>query len=196
MKKALLVIDVQNDFCPGGSLAVKGGDEIISPINEELKEGDYSLVVFTMDSHPPDHVSFAKRHGVEPFTVLPNKRSVWPEHCVVGTSGCELHSGLSIPASAIIVKKGEKRDIDAYSCFFEEDGKKSTELYDVFKENNITDVTICGLAFDVCVKYSAIDSSKLGYKTSVLRKATRIIDPNNEEKVREELRENGVELIE
>jgi nicotinamidase/pyrazinamidase len=177
---ALIVIDVQNDFCPGGALAVTGGDEIISRINGLM--GDFATVVLTQDWHPADHASFAANHdGAEPFslTQMPyGPQVLWPTHCVQGTKGAEFHKNLRTDPAQLIVRKGFRAGIDSYSAFFENDQTTPTGLEGYLRNRGVTSVTLVGLATDYCVAYSALDAARLGFKATVLEGACRAIDLN------------------
>ena len=174
----LLVIDVQNDFCPGGSLAVNGGDEIVPLINKLAIE--YAHVVLTQDWHPQGHSSFASQHaGRAPFTQIEmpyGPQTLWPDHCIIGSSGAEFHKGLNLPHAELIIRKGFRQAIDSYSAFFENDHKTPTGLGGYLKERGFTHITCVGLAFDYCVRYSAEDAIKLGFHVDVIEAATRAID--------------------
>ena len=177
MTKALIVIDVQNDFCPGGALAVPGGDEIVPLINDKM--GDFDAVILTQDWHPKGHSSFASSHaGKAPFdtTVMPYGAQVlWPDHCVQGTEGAAFHSGLRRDAD-MIIRKGYRSQIDSYSAFFENDQTTPTGLKGYLNERGINDLTIVGLATDFCVAFSAIDAARLGFKVQVDPTSCRAID--------------------
>jgi nicotinamidase/pyrazinamidase len=177
---ALIVIDVQNDFCPGGALAVAGGDEIISPINGLMK--DFATIVLTQDWHPEDHASFAANHpGAAPFslTTMPyGPQVLWPTHCVQGTKGAEFHADLRTDPAQLIVRKGFRPEIDSYSAFFENDHHTPTGLEGYLRSRGVTEVTLVGLATDYCVAYSALDAARLGFKATVLERACRAIDLN------------------
>lgn len=177
---ALIVIDVQNDFCPGGALAVAGGDEIISRINGLM--GDFATVVLTQDWHPANHASFAANHpGATPFslTQMPyGPQVLWPTHCVQGTKGAEFHADLRTDPAQLIVRKGFRSGIDSYSAFFENDRTTATGLEGYLKNRGVTSVTLVGLATDYCVAYSALDAARLGFKATVLEGAARAIDLN------------------
>jgi nicotinamidase/pyrazinamidase len=175
--EAILVIDVQNDFCPGGALAVTGGDEIVAPINALVPE--YAVRVFTQDWHPADHLSFASQHGVEPMTTteMPYGTQVlWPDHCVVGSDGAAFHPGLRTDAADLIIRKGFRREIDSYSAFFENDRTTPTGLDGYLKSRGVDAITMVGLATDFCVNYSAVDAAKLGFKVTVIESLCRAID--------------------
>jgi nicotinamidase/pyrazinamidase len=174
----LLVIDVQNCFTPGGSLAVKEGDQIIPLINRLA--GGFEHVVLTQDWHTPDHVSFASSHaGKKPFetTQLPYGTQVlWPDHCVQGTPGADLHKDLRIPHAELIIRKGYRKHVDSYSAFYEADGKTPTGLAGYLKDRGLTQVYLVGLATDFCVAWSAIDARKAGFGALVIEDACRGID--------------------
>ena len=198
MNTALLVIDVQNDFCPAGALEVSGGDEIISNINQEMKK--YDCVVLTQDWHPKGHSSFAMSHeGKKPLDVIQmpyGDQVLWPEHCVQGSMGAEFHCQLDVDQANAVIRKGLNPLIDSYSAFFENDRKTATGLDGYFKSLGIEKINLVGLATDFCVNYSAQDAAKLGYKVSVFEGMCRAIDLNGSlELARTEMRDCGVELI-
>jgi nicotinamidase/pyrazinamidase len=198
MKTALLVIDVQNDFCPAGALEVAGGNTIIADINQEMKK--YDCVVLTQDWHPKGHSSFATSHdGKEPFDVIEmpyGDQVLWPEHCVQGSDGANFHFKLDLHRANAIIRKGTNPQIDSYSAFFENDRITATGLDGYFKSLGIEKINLVGLATDFCVNYSAQDAAKLGYKVSVFEKMCRSIDINGSLALaRTEMRECGVELI-
>jgi nicotinamidase/pyrazinamidase len=174
----LLIIDVQNDFCPSGLLAVKGGDDIIPLINTLAHEHEH--VVLTQDWHPADHSSFASQHkGASPFTQIEmtyRPQTLWPDHCVIGTPGAEFHKTLDVPNAELIIRKGFRREVDSYSAFFENDHKTPTGLGGYLKERGFHHITCVGLAFDYCVRYSAEDAKALGFEVEVIEAATRAID--------------------
>jgi nicotinamidase/pyrazinamidase len=174
----LLVIDVQNDFCPGGRLAVPGGDEVVPLINRLAH--NFRHVVLTQDWHPAGHLSFASSHpGKEPFTQIEmpyGPQTLWPDHCIQSNEGAAFHAKLDIPRAELIVRKGFRREIDSYSAFFENDHKTPTGLGGYLRERGFTKVVCVGLAFDYCVRYSAEDAKALGFETEVIAAATRAID--------------------
>lgn len=180
--KALLVIDVQNDFCKGGSLEVSGGDEIISSINSMMKE--YDIVVATKDWHPENHSSFQKN----------SPEGVWPNHCVKGTKGAELHPELDSEGLDFVFTKGSNPLVDSYSGFFENDKKTSTGLGEFLLAKGVSEVTVVGLALDYCVKFTAMDALKFNLKTEVVVSATRAVNisPNDGKNAIEEMKELGV----
>lgn len=176
---ALIVIDVQNDFCPGGALAVSGGDEIIPGINALMD--DVPAVVLTQDWHPEGHSSFASQHpGKAPLDLIEapyGPQVLWPDHCIQGTPGAEFHPALRQDAD-LILRKGFRRPIDSYSAFFENDHKTATGLTGYLRTRGITDLTFVGLALDFCVAWSAIDARAEGFNVTVRRDLTRAIDAN------------------
>ena len=198
MKTALLVIDVQNDFCPAGALEVAGGNEIIPYINEEMVK--YDCVVLTQDWHPKGHSSFATSHeGKNPLELIKmpyGNQVLWPDHCVQGSKGAEFHPDLNIEQANAIIRKGSNPFIDSYSAFFENDRKTPTGLDGYFKSLEIENINLVGLATDFCVNYSAQDAANLGYKVSVLEKMCRAIDLNGSlAAAKSEMQDCGVEFI-
>jgi len=175
---ALIVVDVQNCFLPGGSLAVKDGDKVIPVINSLAK--GFENVVMTQDWHTPGHVSFASSHaGKKPFEVvrLPyGDQVLWPDHCVQGTESAELSKDLKIPHAQIVIRKGFHKDVDSYSAFLEADKKTNTGLASYLKERGITTIFVTGLATDFCVAWSAIDGRQAGLNVYVVEDACRGID--------------------
>jgi nicotinamidase/pyrazinamidase len=176
--KALVVIDVQNDFCPGGALAVKDGDEIVPLVNHLIASHDH--VILTQDWHPSGHSSFASSHaGKQAFETIEaayGSQTLWPDHCVQGTVGADFHSGVEWTKAELVIRKGFRAAIDSYSAFFENDRATPTGLGGYLKERGIGDVVLCGLATDFCVAYSALDAVKLGLHVSVVMAACRAID--------------------
>ncbi|MEX0317793.1 MAG: bifunctional nicotinamidase/pyrazinamidase [Ruegeria sp.] len=177
MTHALLVIDVQNDFCPGGALAVPGGDEVVPLINARMAEFD--SVILTQDWHPAGHSSFASSHaGKAPFelTEMPyGPQVLWPDHCVQSTEGAAFHPNLRTDAD-LILRKGFRTAIDSYSAFFENDHTTPTGLEGYLRTRGIDTLTVAGLATDFCVHYSAVDAAKLGFDVTVRMEACRAID--------------------
>ena len=177
---ALLVIDVQNCFLPGGSLAVKDGDQVIPIINKIAKS--FFNVVMTQDWHTEGHVSFASSHsGKKPFETIDlsyGKQVLWPDHCVQGTDGASLSKDLSVPQAALVIRKGFHKNVDSYSAFEEADRKTSTGLSAYLKARGIDTVFVTGLATDFCVAWTALDARKLGFNVYVIEDATRAIDLN------------------
>jgi nicotinamidase/pyrazinamidase len=178
--KALVVIDMQYDFCPGGALAVGGGDEIITVINRLITGHDH--VVMTQDWHPAGHSSFASSHPDKaPFEMIDmpyGPQTLWPDHCIQGTRGAEFHEGLEWTKAELLIRKGFRADIDSYSAFYENDHSTPTGLGGYLRERGITEVALCGLATDFCVAFSAIDAVKHGLATTVILDACRGIDLN------------------
>src|SRR5215467_7773050 len=174
----LLVIDVQNDFCPGGALAVPRGDEVVPIINRLASR--FINVVLTQDWHPSDHLSFASAHpGRKPFEIVTaayGPQVLWPDHCVQGTRGAAFHPSLTIPHAALVLRKGMRRTIDSYSAFYENDRKTPTGLVGYLRERNLTHIFLAGLAFDFCVRYSAEDAARAGFNAVVIEDACRGID--------------------
>src|SRR6266702_3502696 len=175
---ALLVIDVQNCFLPGGSLAVKEGEQVVPVINKIAK--GFANVVMTQDWHTPGHISFASVHsGKKPFETVDlayGKQVLWPDHCVQGTDGAALSKDLSIPQTGLVIRKGFHRDVDSYSAFTEADGKTTTGLAAYLKARKVKRVFVAGLATDFCVAWTAIDARKAGFETYVIEDACRGID--------------------
>lgn len=176
--EALVVIDVQNDFCPGGALAVAGGDAIVPGINA-LMEG-FAAVILTQDWHPAGHSSFASSHpGRAAFDVTAmayGPQVLWPDHCVQGTPGAAFHPGLDTTRADLVLRKGFRAGVDSYSAFFENDRRTPTGLAGYLRERGIGRVTLVGLATDFCVSYSALDGARLGFAVTVREDLTRAID--------------------
>lgn len=176
--EAIIVIDVQKDFCPGGALAVSGGDEILAPINAVVPE--FPVRVFTQDWHPSNHLSFASQHdGRDPFTTteMPYGTQVlWPDHCIIGSDGAAFHPRLDVRPADLIIRKGFRREIDSYSAFFENDHATPTGLDGYLKSRGVEAVTLVGLATDYCVNFSAVDAAKLGFRVTVIESHCRAID--------------------
>jgi nicotinamidase/pyrazinamidase len=176
----LLVIDVQNDFCPGGALAVADGDAVIEPIHRVTQH--FQHIILTQDWHTSDHNSFASAHsGKKPFEQIEldyGPQTLWPDHCVQGTRGADFHPALQLTRAELILRKGFRRTIDSYSAFFENDRTTATGLAGYLRERGLTRVFLAGLAYDYCVGYSALDARRLGLPAIVLRDACRAIDLN------------------
>ena len=182
MKKALIVVDVQNDFCPGGSLAVAGGDDIIPVINSI--SGEFDALYFTLDYHSINHCSFVGNGGE------------WPEHCVAGTRGAQFHDSLlRCQPGATYISKGAYPDIDSYSAFWDNEKKYQTPLADALRHGGIMDVYICGLATDYCVKFTAMDAIGEGFSTTVILNACRGVDPKTTTLAITEMKAAGVKII-
>jgi nicotinamidase/pyrazinamidase len=176
----LLVIDVQNDFLPGGALAVPRGDEVIAVINSVARK--FENVILTQDWHPPQHISFASSHpGKSPFETIElpyGPQVLWPPHCVQGTHGAAFAASLDISHAQAVIRKGHRSDTDSYSAFVEADRKARTGLASLLRELGVTTVYCCGLATDFCVAWSALDAREAGFETFVIADACRAIDQN------------------
>ncbi|MFT3688071.1 bifunctional nicotinamidase/pyrazinamidase [Paenirhodobacter sp.] len=196
--EALIVIDIQNDFCPGGALAVAGGDEIIPRVNALMQE--FPVTVLTQDWHPEEHSSFAALHDAAPFSTIQmpyGPQTLWPVHCVWGSEGAAFHPKLSVDPADLILRKGFRPEVDSYSAFFENDHLTPTGLTGYLRERGITDLAFVGLAHDFCVAWSAIDAAKLGFRVKVLEGACRAIDLNGSlAAARDAMRAAGVVLAE
>ncbi|MGP9788728.1 bifunctional nicotinamidase/pyrazinamidase [Roseinatronobacter sp. NSM] len=198
MTHALIVIDMQNDFCPGGALAVADGDAIVAGINAEMARA--GAVILTQDWHPAGHSSFASQHqGRAPLetVLLPYGAQVlWPDHCVQATMGAQFHPDLNTERADMILRKGFRPDIDSYSAFFENDQTTPTGLDGYLRTRGITDLDFVGLATDFCVAWSALDAARLGYRVRVLTELCRGIDVNGSmARTYEDLRAAGVALV-
>ena len=194
----LLVIDLQNDFCPGGALAVADGDAIIDPIHRVAAKFDH--IVITQDWHPAGHSSFASAHaGKKPFEQIElsyGTQTLWPDHCVQDSKGAEFHPALQLPQAELILRKGFRPQIDSYSAFLENDRVTPTGLAGYLRERNLTRIFLAGLAYDFCVGYSALDARRLGLPVAVIRDACRAIDLNGSvAKIEAEFAQAGVMLI-
>lgn len=174
----LLVIDLQNDFCPGGSLAVSECDHIISIINHLSRKFEH--VILTQDWHPEGHISFASSHpGSQPYQTIQatyGPQTLWPDHCQQHSQGAQLHRELDIPHAELILRKGFRREIDSYSAFLENDHKTPTGLAGYLRERGLNRLFLCGLAYDFCVRFSAIDGANLGFECLVIEDATRPVN--------------------
>jgi nicotinamidase/pyrazinamidase len=194
---ALIIIDVQYDFLPGGALAVEHGNEIVQTINE--LQSSYDLVVATQDWHPKGHKSFYNSHpGKTPFEVISLNgldQVLWPEHCVQGTKGAELVPELSTNAIEAIFRKGMDKEIDSYSGFFDNGRKKSTGMADYLKGRGVTEIAVCGVAADYCVYYTANDALDLGFKASIIERASKAIDVERYESVKSDFQKKGGVVI-
>ena len=194
----LIVIDVQNDFCPGGALAVPGGDEVVPLI---VRVADrFEHILLTQDWHTPDHYSFASAHaGKKPYEQIElsyGAQTLWPDHCVQGTAGASFHSGLKLTRAELVLRKGFHRTIDSYSAFFENDHATATGLGGYLKERGFARVFLAGLAYDFCVGYSALDAWRLGFEAMVLKDACRAIDLNGSAAAMDgELAKTGVQVM-
>lgn len=196
---ALILVDLQNDFMPGGALAVPEGDRVVAPVNDLM--GRYDYVVATQDWHPANHGSFAASHaGRRPGEVIDlngRPQILWPAHCVQGTPGAELHRELDAGRIARIFRKGTDPAIDSYSGFFDNGHKKATGLGDDLKRRGVTDVFICGLATDYCVKFTVLDAVGLGFRTHLIEDACRGVElqPGDVERAIDEMKAAGVRIV-
>ncbi len=195
--KALIVIDVQNDFCPGGALAVPDGDQIVHGINAMMS--DFDAVVLTQDWHPAGHSSFASSHDAAPMTTIEmpyGTQVLWPDHCIQGSSGGAFHVDLESDRADLIVRKGFNPAIDSYSAFFENDKTTPTGLEGYLKTRGIDDLTMVGLATDFCVNYSAVDAANLGFNVTVRTDLCRAIDfAGSLDQAIEGMKQAGVKLV-
>jgi len=194
--QALLVIDVQNDFCPGGALAVTEGDEVVAPINAMMERFD--TVILTQDWHPKGHSSFASSHpGHAPFDTMEmyyGQQVMWPDHCVQGSKGAEFHPKLRTDGD-LIIRKGFRPEVDSYSAFFENDQTTPTGLEGYLRTRGISDLTLVGLATDFCVAFSALDARRLGFSVEVELAACRAIDLDGSLATQlENMRQKGVKI--
>ena len=195
----LIVIDVQNDFCPGGALAVADGDAVIEVIHRIAQRFEH--VVLTQDWHPANHTSFASSHaGKQPYEEIElsyGPQTLWPVHCVQGAKGAEFHPALALPAAELILRKGLDARIDSYSAFFENDRRTPTGLAGYLEERGLTRVFLAGLAYDYCVGYSALDARRLGLAAFVVRDGCRAIDLGGSvTRMEAEFERAGVQVIE
>jgi nicotinamidase/pyrazinamidase len=195
---ALLVIDLQNDFCPGGALAVEDGDAIVPIINTLAAKFDH--VILTQDWHPTQHISFATTHpSKKPFETIEvpyGPQTLWPDHCLQHTEGSALHPALAIPHAELIIRKGFRRHIDSYSAFLENDHTTPTGLGGYLRERGLQRLFLCGLAYDFCVRHSAIDGKALGFETIVIEDATRPVNlPNSVEETNMALAHNQIRRL-
>ena len=203
-KAVLILVDIQPDFLPGGSLAVEEADRILEPVARLMREGPFRLQVATQDWHPEDHVSFASQHpGREPMEVIElhgHDQTLWPDHCVEGTPGAELHPDLPWERVEAVIRKGTSRQADSYSGFrnnWNPEGERPpTGLAGYLRERGIEEVYICGLARDVCVRWTAEDAAAEGFVTRILWELTRSVDPSGDDELREELESQGIEIVE
>jgi nicotinamidase/pyrazinamidase len=199
--KALLLIDIQNGFCPGGNLAVPDGDKVVPIANRLIASDRYDLIVASQDWHPEGHGSFASSHeGKQPFELheLSGKpQMMWPDHCVQGTKDAELHPELRVPEIDVIFQKGEKHHVDSYSAFRDNDQDAITGLADYLKEQGVTELDLCGLATDYCVKFSALDALEMlpGVKLRFIEDASRGITPEGVATAIKEMRESGIDIV-
>lgn len=195
---ALIVIDVQNDFCPGGALAVPDGDKIVEPINALMP--NFDAVILTQDWHPGKHSSFASQHaGKAPYDMVDmpyGPQVLWPDHCVQGTKGAAFHAGLNSDVADLIIRKGFRSAIDSYSAFYENDHETPTGLEGYLRTRGISNLTLVGLATDFCVNFSAVDAANLGFDVTVDLSLCRAIDLNGSlQAALDGMEQAGVKLI-
>ena len=199
--KALLLVDIQNGFCPGGNLAVPGGDEVVDAANALIDSGRYGLVVASQDWHPPGHGSFASSHpGKRPFEMgeLGGKpQMMWPDHCVQGTEDAQLHPGLRLGAIGHVQRKGQDPMVDSYSAFRDNDGGSVTGLHLFLRDQGVTELDVCGLATDYCVRFTAEDAVDFlpGVTVRFIRDASRGITPEGVEEAVSAMRAKGVIVV-
>ncbi len=197
MKSALIIIDMQNDFCTGGALAVKDGETIIEPIN--AVQEDFDTIILTQDWHPKDHSSFASNHNAEVYSNTEmdyGSQILWPDHCIQGSEGAKFPRNLNTDKCDLILRKGCNPKIDSYSAFFENDKNTTTGLEGYLLKKEINQIYLCGLAFDYCVFYSAIDGKNLGFDVFVFQDLTKAIDIKNSKKIaKKTMNKTGIKLV-
>jgi nicotinamidase/pyrazinamidase len=201
MSKALILVDIQNDFMPGGPLAVPEGDQVVPVANRLIQSDDDQVIAATQDWHPADHGSFASQHpGKNPGDVIDLhglQQTLWPDHCIQGTPGAEFHPDLDTGRIDHVFVKGADRDVDSYSGFFDNGKRHDTGLHDYLQRRGVNEVHIVGLATDVCVKATALHAAELGYDTIVHHAGIRAVNlqPGDGEKSIQEMRDAGVRFI-
>lgn len=196
--RALLIVDVQNDFCPGGTLAVPNGDEIVPVINSLIEQFD--IIIQTQDWHPSDHSSFASNHeNLEPYSTLElhyGMQVLWPDHCIQGSPGADYHPDLNTKKTQVFIRKGFRKNIDSYSTFFENDQSTVTGLSGYLRERAVKEIYTTGLATDFCVKWSVLDGIDEGFKMYVVQDAVRGIDLNGSlQDALDEMKEKGAFFV-
>ncbi len=195
---ALVMIDIQNDFCPGGALAVPDGASIIDQVNSMQEE--FSVQVLTQDWHPPNHTSFAANHdGAAEYSVIDmpyGPQVLWPVHCVAGSDGARFNPKLNTTPAQLVIRKGFRPNIDSYSAFFENDHKTRTGLEGYLRERGVKRLVLVGLALDYCVRFSAVDAAGLGFDVTVVESACRAIDLDGSlDEARAEMKSCGVKIV-
>ncbi|RCW51536.1 MULTISPECIES: bifunctional nicotinamidase/pyrazinamidase [unclassified Halanaerobium] len=197
MRKALLLVDLQNDFYENGNLAVSEASKINPAVNKLLSNNSYNIVIASQDWHPAGHRSFASTHNMEAFTPYEKEKGIgpvlWPDHCIQGTYGADFHPDIDSNKFDYILRKGTENDVDSYSAFQDNDGT-DLGLNGLLKGLNIKEIDICGLAFDVCVKYTALDAVNNNFKTNIFLPAVKAVDKKNFNQHADDLKENGVNL--
>lgn len=194
MQTALIIVDVQNDFLPGGALAISGGDQITLPINQLMDEVDF--IVATQDFHPKGHVSFASTHNQAVGSKV-GEQSLWPDHCIQGSYGALLSSSLNLKKIDVVIQKGMDKEIDSYSAFFDNARKSQTQLDSILKKREIRRLLVAGLATDYCVKYTVLDALDLGYEVFLSLDAICAVNayPGEGEKAMQEMQKKGAKII-
>ena len=195
--RILIIVDVQNDFCPGGSLAVKDGDRIIPIINKLSNSGKYNLVIATQDWHPKGHISFASKYGVEPFAFNEDANQVvWPDHCVMNTTGAELRPNLDQSNIKFIIRKGMNPEVDSYSAFLENDKKTRTGLEKLIDDWSSIELDVVGIATDVCVLNTALDAARGSWRSvNVIVDACAAVTPEGEMAAKDKMEEEGIGIL-
>lgn len=197
MADALIVVDLQNDFYEAGALAVPNASEVNETVNQLLVSEEYKVIVASQDWHPASHLSFASNHNQEPFTPFSDQEGLgpvlWPDHCVQLTEGAEFNSNIRTEHFDYIIRKGTDPEVDSYSAFQDNDGSK-LGLAGLLQSLEVEEVDIVGLAFDYCVKYTALDSAKSGFKTNVILAGTRAVNPEEDDETKADLKAAGVKL--
>ncbi len=196
----MIIVDVQNDFCPGGALAIPGGDRIVPVINSITRNKNLGKTVATQDWHPKNHISFASSNDGEPLETVNLDgvaQTLWPDHCLRGTSGADFHPELETAPVDLILRKGTNTGIDSYSAFLENDKKTETGLHYYLKGMGIEEIYVCGLATDFCVYYTCMDGVKYDFKVNLILDATEGIDQpeGTLEKALEDMKRNGVKIV-
>ena len=198
-RSALIVVDIQNDFLPGGALAVPSGDSVIDPASRLMADPRWRAVVVTQDWHPSDHVSFAAQHeNCSPFQEIElsyGPQVLWPVHCVAGSAGAALPASLSDRTAHLVIRKGMNREVDSYSAFVEADGVTRTGLAGYLRERGIDRVVICGLALDFCVRFTAEDAARAGFATAIVEDACAAISPEANEALFAQLAALGITRV-
>lgn len=199
-RKALLLVDIQNDFMPGGPLAVPEGDQVVPVANRMMREGGFDIIAATQDWHPPEHGSFASQHpGKNPGDVIDLhglEQTLWPDHCIQGSIGAEFHPDLDAARIDHVTLKGMDPEVDSYSGFFDNGKRHDTGLHGYLQEQGVGEVHIVGLALDVCVKATALHAAELGYTTVLHREGTRAVNlnPGDGDRALSEMRDAGVRI--
>lgn len=195
MEKALIAVDLQNDFYEKGALAVPNASEINETVNQLLESDDYKVIIASQDWHPDSHLSFASNHNEEPFTPYSDDQGLgpvlWPDHCVQQSEGAEFNPEIKTKNFDYILRKGTEKEVDSYSVFQDNDGT-DLGLAGLLNSLEIEEVDIIGLAFDVCVKYTAQDSAQNGFKTNIILEGTRAVNPEKDEQTKSDLKNSGV----